>query len=201
MKIRIIALFAVLSILSIPAMADIHGLVDSTPGNVTITAAQAVTPESSAVPLKGHLNSLGIDASMTGRVIPGISYSRDLSSDVFATLFAGAVADADGAELFVSFNAYKMFNEFIYAGLGFSSIFDNGNSVLIGVANPSVGLMSKVTPDIALFAEATGLLFKVRTNNDFETLPDSTILIFKIGAKYYFRWGDPLEDLKKEIVR
>lgn len=207
MKIITISLLGIFIICSFSMAANIHGFMDAAnnpePINVTITTSEAVTDTAVSVytPPSPQIyrNALGIEISMPGRIIPGISYSRYLSRDIFATIFGGLIADPDGTEVFASINGYKMINDFFYAGLGFSTIFDKGRSVLIGIANPSAGLMARITPEITFYVEATAWLFKVRTNSHIETLPDNTLLIFKAGVKYYFSWADPLPDINDMV--
>jgi hypothetical protein len=90
-----------------------------------------------------------------------------------------------------------MLNDFIYAGIGFSAIFDKGQSVYIGVANPSIGLMARITPEISFYTECTAWIFKIRTNTSVTTLPDDNILTFKAGVKYFFSWEDPFPDINE----
>jgi hypothetical protein len=196
---------------SSPLLADIQGLVDSAnntlpagvvmPAAISATAAAEPVSATSGTPTTHiFLNALGIEVGMVGRVIPGISYTRYLFHRVFITGFGGLVADPDGVETFVSISGYRMLNDFIYAGIGFSAIFDKGRSVYIGVANPSIGLMARITPEISFYAEGTAWIFKIRTNNSVMTVPDDNILTFKVGVKYFFSWEDPLPDMN-EIIK
>lgn len=178
--------------------ADVYGLEsageNTAPENVTSTPSEQAAVRS--LP-QVYLNAIGIEIAMPGRIIPGISYSRYLSRDLFLTVFGGLIADQAGVEVFTSINAHKMFYDFVYAGLGFSAIFDRENSALIGLANPSLGLMAMISPEITFYAEATAWIFKLRTNPGTQTLNDNTTLVFKAGVKYYFSWLDPLPDLKE----
>src|ERR1035437_743359 len=212
METKTVVLSVFFLIISSSLWAATNGLMQSAdntaPGNVTINAAEAtaaapVSATSGTPSTHIYLNALGIEIAMSGRIIPGISYSRYFSPYFFVTLFGDAVVDHDGVESLLAINGFRMFNDFIYAGLGFGTIFDKGKSVLIGLANPAAGLMVRITPAITFYAEATAWFFKIRTNSNVVTFPDSNVvtlldsnpLIFKAGIKYYFSWLDPIPDI------
>jgi uncharacterized protein YdeI (BOF family) len=198
MKIKAVFLSVFFAVIS-AALAAENGVIQSgdNPASGGVNTAAGPAPNTYTAQAKLlYRNALGIELVMPGRIIPGISYSRFIFPDVFATVYTGLAADPDGAEVLISLNGYKLFNEFFYAGLGIGSIFDKGMTVLTGVLNPSAGLMARITPEITLYTEGTAWLLRLNTNNNVGVLAGNTVLIFKAGVKYNFSWLDPFPDIK-----
>ncbi len=197
---RVITFAAIIFFLFSSFVLAENGVIQS--GSAADAADTAAGPAANTYTAAASLmywNALGIELVIPGRSIPGISYTRFIRPDIFATAFAGLITDRDGVEALVSINGYKMFNEFFYAGLGFGTIFDRGRTILIGIANPSVGLMARITQEITIYAEGTAWLLKVNTNNNMDELTGNTLLVFKAGVKYNFKWSDPLPDINDMI--
>lgn len=133
-------------------------------------------------------NAIGIEIGMISKVIPGISYTRVLNKDIACSVFAGAIYDPDGVMGLVQANAYYLFNEFIYAGLGISWAMDEDSSMIFGFANPTLGLTSSITDNIKFYIETTVLLFAYSTKQDLESSIgiNNPVPILKLGLKYYY---------------
>jgi hypothetical protein len=197
MKMKLAFLPVFLIILSPCLRADNIAAGQGSPDAVTFTAsAVPVSPASAPAPY--FRNAAGLEIYMPGYVIPGISYSRYIYPDFFATVFIGLLKDSDGFDPLVSINGYKMIGDYFYAGLGIGAIIDPGDSMLISLANPTIGLMAGITPEIKFYVETTTWLFKFTTNSDWDAsiLSTDTIIIFKAGVKYYFSWADPLPNIR-----
>ena len=173
----------------------------------TITSIASVEParaapenEEKPAPLPlFYRNSIGIEVAMPGRVVPGLIYTRYITDDIFASGFGGVINPSTGAEVLLALNVYKMINEFLYLGIGAGYYFEDGRAVFVGIANPSAGFMSRITPELTLFAEGTAWFIRADINNSVDPMSGSAMLIYKLGIKYNFSWADPLPDITDRI--
>ncbi len=133
-------------------------------------------------------NALGIEIGMVSKVIPGLSYSRIINPNISFTVFAGGIFFGKSGMALVQFNAYYLFNDFLYAGLGVSGAVDEDSSIILGFGNPSIGLISAVTDNIKIYIETTVLIFTytAKPDPDSDVSLNNPVPILKLGVKYYY---------------
>jgi hypothetical protein len=171
--------------------------VTATDTGVTNTAGQAQTPAAVApasaeyvtpIALPNYRNAIGIEIGLLNKTVPGISYTREFGDDNFGSVFIGAVYDGTTFAGNFSVNGYHMFGDYFYAGLGFSAMTTDNGSVLLGIGNPSVGLISELFLNLKLFIETDVLLMvsPAQQNNNTGDITSGTMLLFRMGLKYYY---------------
>ena len=155
-------------------------------------SASAVTVSASdeaSNPGRSDYNAaVGLEASLPGRAIPGVSYTQFFRKNIFATGFLGAVCDGRIFAGIIQANGYYMLNDYFYAGLGFSAALDDDHSVIVGIGNPSLGVVSALYEDFKMFFETDLLLMRFSTNHDGSSGSMSTglLAVLRAGIRYYY---------------
>jgi hypothetical protein len=131
---------------------------------------------------------IGADFTIIERLIPGISFTKLMTTETSYSIFGGLMVDGRDVLIQTDINWYHLFNEYLYVGAGVSASLVPGGYFVLGFANPSVGMLAEITENIKFYCETniTIIRYTSKESDMGHFQIENPVPGLKMGLRYFF---------------